>query len=55
MPRKLLLENAFDTKYVQNCYFEGKCSENCHFTNAFDTNICTNVITLKANAQKMLL
>ena len=27
MLRKLLLENAFDTKYVQNRYFEGKCRQ----------------------------
>ena len=25
MLRTSLLENAFDTKYVQNHYFEGKC------------------------------
>ena len=25
MLRKSLLENAFDTKYVQNCYFEDEC------------------------------
>ena len=24
MLRKSLLTNAFETKYVQNCYFEGK-------------------------------
>ena len=23
--RKLLCENAYDTKYVQKCYCEGKC------------------------------
>ena len=31
MPRKLLLENAIDTTYVQNCYFEGKCTGNRYF------------------------
>ena len=42
MPRKLSPENAFDTKYEQNCYFEGKCSGNCHFTHAFDTTYVQN-------------
>ena len=28
--RKSLLENAFDTTYVQKHYFEGKCSGNHH-------------------------
>ena len=31
MLRKLSLLHAFDTKYVQNRYFEGKCSGHCHF------------------------
>ena len=25
------MKHAFGTKYVQNCYFSGKCSGNCHF------------------------
>ena len=42
MPRKLSPENAFDTKYVQNRYFEGKCSGNHYCENAFDTKYVQN-------------
>ena len=23
--KEIVIENGFDAKYVQNCYFEGKC------------------------------
>ena len=53
MLRKWLLENAFDTKYIQNRYFEGKCSGNCHFKMHL-TQHMYKIITLKANAQKIV-
>ena len=40
MLRKLLLENAFDTKYVQNHYFAGKCSENHYLKMHVASDIC---------------
>ena len=56
MLRISLLENAFDTKYVQNHYFERLILWKLHHCkNAFDTNICTKFITLKANAQKIAM
>ena len=51
--RKLLLENAYDTTYVQNCYFEGKCQGNCHFKMHLAPNMY-KIVTLKANAQKII-
>ena len=53
MLRKLLLENACDTKYVQNHYFEGKCSGNHHFKMHL-TQHMYKIITLKANAKKIV-
>ena len=51
MLRKSLLENAFDAKYVQNDYFEGKCSGNHNFKMLFDTTYVQNHVTLKANTK----
>ena len=42
MLRKSLLENACDTKYVQNRYFAGKCSGNCHFKMHLTPNMYEN-------------
>ena len=47
----ITVENAFDTKYVQNHYFEGKCSENCHFKMHLTPNMY-KIATLKADAQR---
>ena len=49
MQRESLLEDAFDTKYVKNCYFEGKCSENRYLKMHLTPNMY-KIITLKANA-----
>ena len=48
--KKSLLYNAFDTKYVQNHYFEGKCQGNCHFKMHLTPNMY-QIITLQANAK----
>ena len=53
MLRKSLLKNAFDAKYVQNRYFVGKCSGNCHFKMHLTTNMY-KMITLKANAKEII-
>ena len=53
MLRKSLLTNAFGTKYVQNCYFEGKCSGN-HYLKMHLLQNMYNIITLKANAKKII-
>ena len=56
MLRKSLLENAFDTKYVQKRYFEGKCKGNRHYFKMHyltPPNMYKN-ITLKANAQEII-
>ena len=53
MLRKSLLENAFDTTYVQNRYFEGKCKGNCHFKMCLTPNMY-KIVTSKANAQKIV-
>ena len=37
-----LLENAFDVKYVQNHYFEGKCSENHYLKMHFGSKYVQN-------------
>ena len=42
MLRKLLLEHAFDTKYVQKHDFVGKCQGNHHLQHAFDTKYVQN-------------
>ena len=62
MLRKSSLSNAFDTKYVQNHYFEGKCSENHHLKMHLTPHMCKTIIlnanakkiTLKANAQEII-
>ena len=43
---------AFDTTYVQNHYFEGKCSEN-HYFKMHLTPHMYKIITLKANAKEI--
>ena len=53
MLRKSLLENAFDTKYVQHHYFEGKCQGNRHCKMHLTPNMY-KIITLKANAQEII-
>ena len=53
MVRKSLLENAFDTIYVQNCYFEGKCSGNNHLKMHLTPNMY-KIVTLKANAKEIV-
>ena len=53
MLRKLLLENACDTKYVQNHYFEDKCSWNHQFKMLLMPNMY-KIITLKANAKEII-
>ena len=50
MLRKLLLQNACGTTYVQNHYFEGKCSGNYYFEILLMW-IMYKIITLKANAK----
>ena len=54
MLRKSSLLNAFDTKYVQNHYFEGNCSGNCHFKMHLTPHMY-KIVTLKANAQEIIL
>ena len=51
--RKLLLENACGTTYVQNRYFEGKCSGNRYFKRHEAPHKC-KTITLKANAMEII-
>ena len=53
MLRKSLLENAFGTTYVQNCYFEGNCSGNHYFKMHVTPNMY-KIITLKANAKEIV-
>ena len=53
MLRKSLLENVFDTNYVQNCYFEGKCQGNRHFKMRLTPHMY-KIITLKANAKEII-
>ena len=53
MFRKLSLENAFDTKYVQNHHFTGKCSGNCYL-NMHLTPHMYKIITLQANAEEII-
>ena len=53
MQRESLLEDAFDTKYIQNCYFEGKCSENRYLKMHLTPNMSKN-ITVKANAKGII-
>ena len=44
MLRTLLLENAFDTKYVQNRYLAGKCKGNRHCKMCLTPNIYKIII-----------
>ena len=53
MLRKSLLENAFDAKYVQNCYFKGKCLGHRYFKMHLAPHMC-KTITLKAKAQEIV-
>ena len=53
MLRKSLLENAFSTTYVQNCYFEGNCSGNRYFKMHVTPNMY-KIVTLKANAKEII-
>ena len=53
MLRKSSCLNAFDTKYVQNHYFEGKCSENRYLKMHVAPHIYKTV-TLKATAQEII-
>ena len=53
MLRKSSLENVFDTKYVQNHYFEGKCSGNGYFKMHLTPQRHKNT-TLKANAKEII-
>ena len=53
MLRKSLLENAFGTTYVQNHYFEGKCSGNHNLKMHLTLDMC-KIMTLKANAQEII-
>ena len=53
MVRKSLLENAFDTIYVQNHYFEGKCSGNHHMKIHLTPNMY-KIVALKANAKEIV-
>ena len=54
MLRKSSLEHAFDTKYVQNCYCEGKCSGNLYFKMHLTPHMY-KIVTLKANAKNSSL
>ena len=54
MLRKFLLDKCiWHAKYVQNCYFEGKCKGNHHLKMHLAPNMC-KIITLKANAKKII-
>ena len=53
MLRKLSLLNAFDTKYVQKHYFEGKFKGNCYFKMHLAPHMY-KTITLKANAKDII-
>ena len=50
MLRKSSCLNVFNTKYVQNCYFAGKCSENRYFKMHVAPHMF-KTITLKANVK----
>ena len=53
MLRKSSLENAFDTKYVQNRYCKGKCSENRYLKMHVAPHMY-KTITLQATAQEII-
>ena len=53
MLRKSSCLNVSDTKYVQNHYFEGKCSEN-RYLNMHVAPHMFKTITLKANAKDIM-
>ena len=50
---KSSLENAFDTTYVQNHYFAGKCSGNHHLKMHLTPHMY-KIITLQANAKEII-
>ena len=51
--QKSSLLNACGAKYVQNRYFECKCSENCHFKMHLAPHMC-KTITLQTNAKEII-
>ena len=51
--QEIITLNAFGTTYVQNCYFEGKCSGNRYFKMHLAPNMY-KIITVKANAEKII-
>ena len=51
--KEIVIQNAFDTKYVQNHYFEGKCSGYCQFKMHLTPKMY-KIITLKANAKEIV-
>ena len=51
--QEIITLNAFDIKYVQNHYFEGKCSGNFHFKLHLTPNMY-KIVILKANAKKIV-
>ena len=53
MLRKSLLENAFNTKYVQNYDFKGTCEENCYLKMCVTPNMY-KIITVKTNAKEII-
>ena len=53
MLRRSLLENVFDTKFVQKCYFADKCSGNHYFKMLLTPNMY-KIVTLKANAKEIV-
>ena len=53
MLRKLSLQNAFGTTYVQNHYFEGKCLGNHHFKMHLAPNMY-KIVTLEANVKEIV-
>ena len=53
MVSKSSLENVFDTKYIQNCYFEGTCEGNRYLKMHVAPHMCKTIM-LKANAQEIV-
>ena len=53
MLRKSSLENAFDTKYIQNHYFEGICEGNRYLKMHVAPHMCKTIM-LKANAEEIV-
>ena len=53
MLRKSLLENACGTTYVQNLYFEGKCSGN-HYCKMHLTPNMYKIVMWNGNAKEII-